>query len=214
MAWATAQGVEARVAEGRMLRGWALAMPGEAAEGVAQLQQGWAVHQRVGTKQLQTYCLSLLAEAYGQAGEPEVGLEVLAEAVRLLTTTEERWWEAEVYRLQAVLRLQLHSPQVSEAEAWLRRALDVSRSQQAKALELRAAVNSQPPVAAPGHSATRPGNCWRPSMAGSPRALTRPICGRPRRCSTNDRERCRLPCRCLGLGRSARLAATPLMNSC
>ena len=103
MTWATAQGVEARVAEGRMLRGWALAMPGEAAEGVAQLQQGWAVHQRVGTKQLQTYCLSLLAEAYGQAGEPEVGLEVLAEAVRLLTTTEERWWEAEVYRLQASL---------------------------------------------------------------------------------------------------------------
>ena len=141
MAFAAAQGFRSRLAQGRMLRGWALAMQGDAAEGLVQIQQGWAVHQSVGPKRFQTYFLALLAEASGQAGQPEVGLDVLAEALRLLHTTEERWWEAEVYRLQAELLLLLPRPRVHEAEAWLHRALDVAHSQQAKTLELRAALS-------------------------------------------------------------------------
>ena len=39
---------------------------------------------------------TLLAEALGQAGQPEAGLTVLAEAVTLVAATEEWWWEAEV----------------------------------------------------------------------------------------------------------------------
>lgn len=58
-----------------------------------------------------------------------------------MTTTGVRWWEAEVYRLQGELRLQLPDPDVSQAEAAFLRALDVARCQQAKALELRAACS-------------------------------------------------------------------------
>ena len=85
--------------------------------------------------------LALLAEAYGQAGQPEAGLQVLAEAVTLVATTEERWWEAELSRLQGALLLQLPSPDVPQAEACFHQALDVARRQQAKALELRAALS-------------------------------------------------------------------------
>jgi predicted ATPase len=55
--------------------------------------------------------------------------------------TEEQWWEAELYRLEGALRLQLPTPDVLQAEACFQQALDVARSQQAKSLELRAALS-------------------------------------------------------------------------
>jgi predicted ATPase len=83
----------------------------------------------------------LLAEAYGQAGQPEAGLTVLAEALTLVAATEERWWEAELYRLQGALLLQLPCPDVGQAEACFQQALNVAHRQQARALELRAALS-------------------------------------------------------------------------
>ena len=80
-------------------------------------------------------------EAYGRAGQPQAGLQVLAEAVTLMTTTELWWSEAEMSRLQGALRLQLPSPEVPQAEASLQQALEVARRQEAKALELRAAMS-------------------------------------------------------------------------
>jgi predicted ATPase len=129
-----------RSAQGHLLRGWALAMQGEAVAGVALLRQALASPD-VGPESLRSYWLATLAEAYGRAGQPQAGLQVLAEAVTLIATTEMRWWEAEVSRLQGALLLHLPSPEVPQAEAAFRRALDVARRQQAKALELRAALS-------------------------------------------------------------------------
>ena len=129
-----------RAEQGRLLRGWALAMQGEAAAGVAHLRQALASPD-VGPEALRSYWLATLAEAYGRAGQPQAGLQVLAEAVTLMATTEMRWWEAEVSRLQGELLLHLPSPDVPQAEAAFLRALDVARRQQAKALELRAALS-------------------------------------------------------------------------
>jgi predicted ATPase len=66
---------------------------------------------------------------------------VIDEALTLVATTEARWWEAELSRLKGVLLLQLPSPEVPRAEACFRQALEVARRQQAKALELRAALS-------------------------------------------------------------------------
>jgi len=54
---------------------------------------------------------------------------------------DERWWEAEIYRLRGILLLRQRGTPLAEAEAWLQRALDVTRRQQAKSLELRAAMS-------------------------------------------------------------------------
>jgi predicted ATPase len=54
---------------------------------------------------------------------------------------EERWWEAEVCRLRGALLLRQPGTPQAEAEAWLQRALDVARRQEAKSLELRAAMS-------------------------------------------------------------------------
>jgi predicted ATPase len=54
---------------------------------------------------------------------------------------EERVLEAEIYRLRGVLLLRQTLTQSEEAETWLQRALDVARRQEAKSLELRAAIS-------------------------------------------------------------------------
>jgi predicted ATPase len=59
----------------------------------------------------------------------------------LVAATEERWWEAELYRLQGALLLQLSSPHMCKVEGCFHQALHVARRQQAKALELRAALS-------------------------------------------------------------------------
>ena len=68
-------------------------------------------------------------------------LQALAEAHTRVEQHEERWWEAEIYRLRGVLLLRQPGTPQAEAEAWLQRALDVARRQEAKALELRAAMS-------------------------------------------------------------------------
>jgi predicted ATPase len=141
LALATAHGFEHRVAQGQIMQGWAWAMQGDAATGVAQITQWWGVVQRLGQQLYRPYQLALLAEAYGQAGHPEAGLTCLAEAVTLVEATEERWWAAEVHRLQGELLLCLPRPDLPQVEACFHQALDVARCQQARMLELRAAVS-------------------------------------------------------------------------
>jgi predicted ATPase len=83
----------------------------------------------------------LLADISDSLDDPEDGLQALAEAHTLVEQHEERWWEAEICRLRGLLLLRQPGTPQAEAETWLRRALDVARRQQAKSLELRAAMS-------------------------------------------------------------------------
>jgi predicted ATPase len=99
------------------------------------------VYLGVGPKLMQPYFLSLLAEVYGQAGQSEAGLQAVVEALTLVETTEERWWEVELSRPKGTLLLQLPTPDVDQAGDYFQQALDVARRQEATALELRAALS-------------------------------------------------------------------------
>ena len=83
----------------------------------------------------------MLADVAAHLGYTEEGLQVLAEAHTLVEQHEERCWEAEVCRLRGVLLLRQPGTPQAEAEAWFQRALDVARRQEAKSLELRAAMS-------------------------------------------------------------------------
>jgi predicted ATPase len=127
-------------AAGTILRGWALAMQGQGEVGMAQVRQGIAAYRATGAALLVPYYCTLLADVFAHLGCPEDGLQALAEALTLVEQHEERWWEAEVYRLRGVLLLRQTMPQEA-AETWLQRALDIARRQEAKSLELRAAMS-------------------------------------------------------------------------
>jgi predicted ATPase/class 3 adenylate cyclase len=129
------------LAQGQLQRGWALSMQGEGIEGLRQLQEGLALWRASGSGLWLPYALSLLAEAYGKTRQTDEGLTVLTEALTLVDKTEERFWEAELYRLKAELFLQQSSNNATEAETCFHQALDVARHQQAKSLELRTATS-------------------------------------------------------------------------
>ena len=66
----------------------------------------------------------------------------MAEALAVLDKTGERWWEAELYRLTGELRRRQGEAEAEvEVAACFHQALAIARRQQAKSLELRAAMS-------------------------------------------------------------------------
>jgi predicted ATPase len=154
----TERGFPSFLAEGTILRGWALTEQGQVEEGLAQLHQGLAEWRATGAELGRPYFLALLAEAYGKVGQAEEGLTVLAEALECVHKTGERNYEAELYRIKGQLTLQkfqvsgskfqvenslassVPSPE-SEAEECFLKAIEIAHRQSAKSLELRAVMS-------------------------------------------------------------------------
>jgi predicted ATPase len=126
---------------GTSVRGWALAMQGQGEAGMAQVRQGVAAWRTTGATLHVPFLCTVLADVCDHLGHPDEDLQALTEAHTRLEQQEERYWEAEIARLRGVLLLQQPGTPQAEAETWLQRALDVARCQEAKALELRAAMS-------------------------------------------------------------------------
>jgi class 3 adenylate cyclase/predicted ATPase len=139
------QGFSVWLAWGAMFRGWALSEQGQSEEGIAQIRQGLAAYQTLGTQIVQSYWLVLLAEANRKAGRPEEGLRVLAEALEVVDKTGEHFYAAELYRIKGELTLQSRNTnqesRAKEAEECFYKALAIARHQSAKSLELRAVMS-------------------------------------------------------------------------
>jgi predicted ATPase len=103
--------------------------------------QGIAAYEATGADLHQTYFFALLAEAYGRAGQVAAGLRLLAQALTVVRTNGEQVYEAELYRLQGELLLQQSPANIAGTEACFQQALAIARCQQARSLELRAAMS-------------------------------------------------------------------------
>jgi predicted ATPase/class 3 adenylate cyclase len=141
IALATRQSFTQWLANGLVLRGAALATQGQGEEGITQMRQGLAAYRATGSELWRTWYLALLAEACGKTGRIAEGLDVVAEALAAMEKTEQRYHEAECHRLKGELLLRQAVPAEHQAETSFRQALDVARHQQAKSLELRAAMS-------------------------------------------------------------------------
>ena len=102
---------------------------------------GVRAYQATGAQSGLLCFLGLLIEIYGAIGQAGEGLAVLTEALAIIDTTEQRWWEPELYRLKGELLLSLSTDYHNEAEECFHHALATARHQQAKSLELRAAMS-------------------------------------------------------------------------
>ena len=134
------------LAQGTILRGWALAEQGHGKEGLAEIHQGLATWRATGAADV-TFYFTVLAEAYEKVGQTHEGLSTLTEALTMACKTEERMYEAELYRLRGELTLaqssiqRLESSVQKEAEECFLKAIDIARQQQAKSWELRASTS-------------------------------------------------------------------------
>jgi predicted ATPase len=101
------------------------------------MRQGLAL----GLEGTRAYHLTLLAGAYGRAGQITEALATLEEALVLVHKNAERLFEAEIYRLKGELLLKQATPSEPEAEGCFHQALDIAHRQEAKSLELGAATS-------------------------------------------------------------------------
>ena len=134
------------LAIGVTLRGCALFAQGKPQEGIEQMQQGLAGWQATGGGVTVPYYQTFLAEAYGKIGEVDKGLAILEEAQAQIEKNDERIHESRVAWLKGLLLTQKAEQAENkhtleeEAEACFQHALSVSRQQEAKSLELNAAM--------------------------------------------------------------------------
>lgn len=127
-----------------VIGGWALAASGDAQSGIDHLKQGIADWRATGSVTYLTNYYSLLADALLVKGEPEAALRAVEEGLALVEITDERMVEAELHRLRGLVRQQLAGNDIAklkEAEADFRHALQVAYQQEARALQLRAAIS-------------------------------------------------------------------------
>jgi predicted ATPase len=129
------------LAMAKMAQGWALSEQGRAEReaGTLQIRQGLADWQATGAKLGHSAFLAPLVEQYLKLGQIKEGLSTVAEGLETVDRHGEHWWEPELHRLQGELLLQQGDE--GKAEASFNKAIEVARQQQAKSLELRAAMS-------------------------------------------------------------------------
>jgi DNA-binding SARP family transcriptional activator/predicted ATPase len=121
-----------------ILNGWLDAEQGDIEAGIEQILDGMENFHAGGAQFQRPYFLSLLAELMGRQGHTEQGLALIREALELVEESDERWCEAEILRRHGeLLGRQGDMPGMEET---MQRAVLVARKQEAKILELRAAV--------------------------------------------------------------------------
>ncbi len=117
----------------------AMAVQGRAADAVTQLRASLDALHALRSGLTRTMFLSLLADALLRDGRADEGLAVVDEGFAHAERTIERGFLAELQRVRG--ELLLRKGHEAAAEDSLRLALDVSRQQQARSLELRAATS-------------------------------------------------------------------------
>ena len=135
------QGFTLREAVAVITRGWALAKQGWEEEGIAQIRHGLAAIQAAGAELWQPGFLAVLAEACGEAGQPEEGLTALAEAFDLASRTGCAVNAPRLYLVKGNLLLMQNDLHTVQAESCFHRASEVAREQNAKSWELRATTS-------------------------------------------------------------------------
>ena len=141
IALGTTNGFAQQQAQGTFIRGWALTTQGYDGEGFAEMQRGFTAWEATEAEVLRPYYLTLLAERCRERGDVATGLRLLDDALETAQRSGERNYEAEMYRLQGELLLSQEAPDFVKAEAALEQAHTLAHDQQAKSLELRAAMS-------------------------------------------------------------------------
>lgn len=110
-------------------------------EGLPLLESGLAAYRATGAGLAVPYYLSLLGDAYRQAGRFEDARRALYEGLALVERNDDRFQEAELRRLTGELLLAESPDRAAAAEACFRHAIEIARRQQSRAWELRATLS-------------------------------------------------------------------------
>lgn len=121
-----------------ILEGWATAVQGASAPGLAQLRHGLDELKATGAELRLPFYHGLLAEVYALAGQPGQALANVASAFAFQNKNGELWSAPELHRIHGDVLLQ--SGNAAEAEASYRRAVESAQRTGARLFEVRAAA--------------------------------------------------------------------------
>src|SRR5262249_45014175 len=105
-----------------------------------QFQRGLQAYRASGAGLGLTYYLSVLAEAFTMAGRFDDARQAIDEALALVEKNDERFREAELFRLRGELHL-TEANEESAADHFFQRACEIAREQGSRGLELRATMS-------------------------------------------------------------------------
>jgi predicted ATPase len=125
---------------GLLHKGAATLLKGQITEAVPQLVKGLSAFRATGAGIRVPGYLGILADAYTQTGNFEDARKTLDDALSVVDKNDNRTHEAELHRLKGELHLAATNNQW-EAEECFRTAVEIARSQQSKAWELRASTS-------------------------------------------------------------------------
>ena len=126
---------------GSLNQGTLFALTGNASDAVQLITSGITALRPTGVTLGMPWWLLHLAIAHSDLGQLDDALRYIGEAMSTTEATKERWSEAEINRIAGEIALKSPQPDAAKAEANFERALAVARQQQAKSLELRAAMS-------------------------------------------------------------------------
>ena len=133
------QGVVQWLAVAQVYHGWALAAVGDVNKGVDQAREGVRAAYSLGTLYPQPIHLIILADIYRMSGEYEAGLKALDEVDGIIRHVGYGLWIPELYRVRGDIQILDSRP--AEAEEQFNKAIEIACDQDAKSLQLRAAVS-------------------------------------------------------------------------
>ena len=130
----------------RLCRGSVLAAQAQSDLGIAQISDGLAAYQALGTAAYLPHFLALLAEACARAGRIEEGLAAVRGALELVDANGDEIWRSDLCRLHGELLLlndnDAPSPaDFAAAQERLLEALESARNRGSKSYELRVAIS-------------------------------------------------------------------------
>jgi predicted ATPase len=126
---------------GMLGRGWLLGLTGRASDAVQTITAGITAWRSTGATFYLPSWLSNLAAAHAELGQLDEAWRCIGEAMSIIETAKERWFEAEVNRVAGEIALKSPESDAAKAQAYFEHALTVAREQQAKSWELRAAIS-------------------------------------------------------------------------
>jgi adenylate cyclase len=125
----------------KFMRSWVLAIQGNEKIDNSYMHQLIDTVEVSGVKVFMPFYFALIAETSKNFENQEEGLQALKKAKYRIDKTEERYWEAEIHRLKGELLLSQLAGNQGEVESCFQKAIKISRLQQAKSFELRAAIS-------------------------------------------------------------------------
>jgi TOMM system kinase/cyclase fusion protein len=126
---------------GTVMKGAVQIQRGRVEEGIALIEPVLMRYKRIGVGMGRPTHLAYLATAHNTLGHHDTALNLLDEAFAIVEKRQGDVYEAELHRLKGTMLLSIDSANQAEAEKQFRKARDVAVRQNARSLQLRAAIS-------------------------------------------------------------------------